>query len=145
MDGPKHEQPEYAALRWMSEDLRERRKLFRKFRRELLRVKLKQKFTQAAAAAAYLVPLCLLWWRLGIARTFFANWRHLDLVHHLGELVGVLLILTFNGLIVWMICHKVRNPDWEVGWRIIFFCILFYLAILFAGPPSCPGCDFPTP
>ena len=137
MDDAKCEQPEYAALRQMSEDLRERRELFRKFRREMLRVKLRQRFKQAAAAAAYLVPLCLLWWRMGIARFFLINWRHYtDLVHDLGELVGVLLILTFNGLIVWMICRKVKNPGWEVGWRIIFLCILFYLVILLAGPPN---------
>jgi hypothetical protein len=137
MDVPKHEQLEYAALRRMSEDLRERRDLFRKFRRELLRVRLKQRFKQAAAAAAYLVPLCLLWWRLGIARAFLTNWRHyIDPVHALGELVGVLLILTFNGLIVWMICRKVTNPGWEIGWHIIFFCILFYLVILLTGPPN---------
>ncbi len=137
MDDLKHEQPEYVALRRMSEDLRERRELFRQFRRELLRVKLKRGLKQAAAAAAYLVPLCLLWWRLGIVRAFFTDWRHdVDLVHDLGELVGGLLILTFNGLIVWMICRKVKNPGWEVGWRIIFFCILFYLVILLAGPPN---------
>jgi hypothetical protein len=137
MDDPNLEQPEFAALRRMSEDLRARRELFRQFRRELLKVKLKQRLKQAAAAAAYLVPLCLLWWRLGIIRAFFANWRHdVDLVNDLGELVGALLILTFNGLIVWMICRKVKNPGWEVGWRIIFFCILFYLVILLAGPPN---------
>ena len=137
MDDPKHEQPGYAALRQMSEDLRERRELFRKFRRELLRVKLKQRFKQAAAAAAYLVPLCLLWWRLGIVRAPSTNWRHyVGVVHDPEELVGGLLILTFNGLIVWMICRKVKNPGWEIGWRTIFFCILFYLVILLAGPPN---------
>lgn len=130
-------QPGYAALRQMSEDLRERRELFRKFRRELLRVKLKERFKQAAAAAAYLVPLCLLWWRLGIVRAPFTNWRnYVDLVHGPGELLGGLLILTFNGLIVWMICRKVKNPAWEVGWRIIFCCILFNLVILLTGPPN---------
>jgi len=137
MGDPKPAQPEYAALRQMSENLRERRELFRKFRRELLRVKLKQRFKQAAAAAAYLVPLCLLWWRLGIVRAPSTDWRHyVSLVHDPGELVGGLLILTFNGLIVWMICRKVKNPGWEIGWRIIFFCILFYLVILLAGPPN---------
>ena len=137
MDGPKNDQPEYAAFCRMSEDLRERRDLLRKFRRELLKVKLKQTLKQAAAAAAYLGPVCLLWWRLGIARAFFADWRHyIDLVHDLGVLLGILLVLTFNGLIVWMICRKVKNPDWEIGWHIISFCILFYLAILFAGPPG---------
>ena len=137
MGDPKPAQPEYAALRQMSENLRERRELFRKFRRELLRVKLRQRFKQAAAAAAYLVPLCLLWWRLGIVRAPSTDWRHyVSLVHDPGELVGGLLILTFNGLIVWMICRKVKNPGWEIGWRIIFFCILFYLVILLAGPPN---------
>lgn len=137
MDGSKQEQLEYAAFWQMSEDLRERRELFRRFRRELLKLKLKQTFKQAAAAAAYLVPVCLLSWRSGIARTFSENWRHsIDLVHDLGELFAILLILTFNGLIVWMICRKVKNPAWEMGWHIVFFCILFYLAILLAGPPG---------
>ena len=137
MDGPKHEQPEYAAFWRMSVDLRERRELFRDFRRELFKAKLKQTLKPAAAAAAYLAPVCLLWWRLGIARAFLANWRHyIDLVHDLGELLGFLLLLTFNGLIVWMIWRKVNNPVWEIGWHIIFFCILFYVTILLAGPPG---------
>jgi hypothetical protein len=164
MDDPKHEPAEYAALRRMSERLRqmteqfrllgpkeepkERRELLRKLRSDLLREKFKQKVKQVAAATAYVIPLCLLWWRFGILQGFIANWRHyIDLLNGALELVAVLLLLSFNCLIVWMICRKVKNPGWEIGWGIIFLCILFNLVMLLAGPPKCEqiGDCTPTP
>src|SRR5437667_11516107 len=59
MDDPKYEQPEYAAIRWLSEDLRARRESFRQFRWQLLKVTLKQRSKPTGAAAAHRASWCV--------------------------------------------------------------------------------------
>jgi hypothetical protein len=129
------ERPELAAIRKMresafqfapQEETEERKQLLRKFRRERLREKLKQ----AAAAAAYLIPVCLIWWQTGAAHRLLADLPRLfGLLLGLIQLVVLLLVLAFHGLILWMIVRKVGEPRWNVSWNVIFLCILFNAAI----------------
>ena len=112
----------------------EQRQLIKKFRGERLRIR----FKQLSAAGVFLVSLYLAWgWASGGEGRFtIALVSLLTLVPALIKLIAYISLgLGPAAITLFMIWHKIEDPDWEVGWFLIILLAAFSFMVPALGFP----------